>query len=90
MFSDSLFQFVDDMLEAIANYDYIDDFQDELIEIISKMSDIRDELDHPDDTDKLLKYHKDESIKIATKLYQNAVLRRSMSSVDFYEGVYDK
>ncbi len=93
MLSDSCFQLIDDLLEAIANYDYSDDFKAQLILIISGLNDVRDDLDHCGGVDYeivLLKNDKKRSIQIASKMYANAQKRREMSSVDFYDFVYDK
>lgn len=87
MFSDSCFNMIDKLLEEIVNYDYSDDFKDELILVIRTLNDIKDILDKSGEGH-LLKDHKRESISIATKMFENAQKRREMSSIDFYENIY--
>lgn len=88
MLSDSCFQLIDDLLSAIVDYDYSDDFRDKLILIISKLNEVRDDLDKCGEGH-LLKNDKEQSLRIAGKMFDNAQKRREMSSVDFYEFVYD-
>ncbi len=91
MLSDSCFQCIDDLLEAIVNYEYSDDFKAQLILIIAKLNEIRDDLDHCSGTDYkivLLKDDREKSMKIASKMYENAIKKREMSSVDLYEDIY--
>lgn len=87
MFSDSCFQLIDTLLEEIVNYDYSDDYKDELILIIRTLNEIRDMLDKCGEGH-LLKDDTRESILIATNMFKNAQKKREMSSVDFYEDIY--
>ncbi len=94
MFSDSCFELIDKLLQEIVDYDYSDDYKDELILIIRTLNEIRDMLDKCGEGH-LLKDDKRESIKIATKMFENAQKKRDADgtgfadTIDFYEGVYD-
>ncbi len=88
MLSDTCFDTIYKLLEAITDYDYSDEYIQKLTKIIMLLNEIRDDLDH-DGKGNLLKNDKKESLRIALKMIENAQKRREMSSVDFYEGVYD-
>lgn len=88
MLSDSCFQCIDDLLNAIRDYDYSDDYKARLIHIIRKINEIRDDIDKSGEGHSL----KDDKVKgkhIASKMYKNAQDKRAMSSVDFYDNVYE-
>ena len=87
MLSDSCFQCIDDLLEAIVLYDYSDDYKARLVNIIRKLNEIRDDLDRNGEGD-LLKDDKEQSSRIARKMFRNAQQKRKMSSVDFYADVH--
>ena len=89
MLSDSLFQFIDDLLEAVVNYEYSDDFREPLVLIISGINNIRDDLDKCGEGH-LLRNDKLESMRLANKMYDNAIRKREMSGVDLYEGLYEQ
>lgn len=85
MFSDSCFELIEKLLEEIKDYDYSDDYMDELILIIRTLNEIRDDLDHCSinnevnstaDTNNLLRNNKAKSIKIALKMYMDAQKKR--------------
>jgi len=95
MLSDSCFQCVDDLLNAIRDYDYSDDYRIKLIHIIMDLNEIKDELDHcrlnndQSQESKLLKDNKVKSARIAMKMFENAQKKREMSSIDFYDDIYN-
>ena len=98
MFSDSCFQCMIDLLEAIKDYDYSDEFQDKLIPILMMLNEIKDELNRRPGTrpfdisyqiyeNGLLKNNNELSRDIAIKLFVNAQKKREMSSIDFFDEV---
>ncbi len=86
MLSDTCFQCIDDLLEAISNYDYSDAYKAKLITIIMDLNEIRDDLDKCSEGS-LLKDNKRESKRIARIMFKNAQKKRDMSSVDFYADI---
>lgn len=86
MLSDSCHQIIFDILTAVSDYDYSDEHKDKLIKTIMRLNEIRDSLDKCLDGNQLTKR---ESKRIAIKMYENAQRKRMMSSVDFFDGVYD-
>ena len=87
MLSDTCFQLIDDILTAVVDYDYSDDYKDKLIRTIMKLNEIRDSLDKCG-SEILLKNDKKESKRVATKMYENAQKRREIFSADFYDDIY--
>ncbi len=90
MLSDVCHQLVLELLEAITDWTYSDDYKSKLIKAIMKLNEIQDELDKngEDGGVRLLKNDRRESKRIASKLFSNAQKKRDMSSVDVYDGVY--
>ena len=89
MLSDSCFQMIDDLLQAVTDYDYSDDYFFQLIEVIKHLNEIRDDLDMCGEGTDLLKNNEGEGIIIAAKMLANAKKRRTNSSLDVWEGIYD-
>lgn len=88
MLSDVLFESINDILEAVVDYDYTDYFKNELIQIISQMYNISSKLDKLDiDIDHDPLKTKKENLLIVKKMYQNAVKKRDMSSINFYDNI---
>ena len=90
MLSDTCFQCIEELLEAVVSYEYSDEHKAKLLLIIRKLNEVRDECDDLRAEKDQLKNNKDESRRIAKKMFKNAVKKRDMSSVDFYDGVYAK
>jgi hypothetical protein len=84
MLSDSLFQCIDNLLEAVKEYEYSDQYKGKLLVAIRKLNEIRDDLDKDGEGD-LLKKNKEESKRIVKQMYRNAVKKRDMSAVDYYQ-----
>ncbi len=84
MLSDSCFECLDQLLESIAMYHYSDDHRNQLLRCIMELNEVRDELDSCINKT-LLKNNRLASIRIATKLYENAVKKRHNSLQDIYE-----
>ncbi len=88
MLSDSCHECIQELLEVISRHDYCDEYKSQLLHIIRKLNEIRDDLDHCDaDKDILLKYNKCISKSIVKRLYKNAQKKRTNSSVDFYDKI---
>ncbi len=88
MLSDTCHDCIQELLEVISRHDYCDDHKIQLVHIIRKLNEIRDELDHcASDQDNLLIYNKSISKSIVKKLYTNAQKKRTNSSVDFYDKI---
>lgn len=87
MLSDSCHEAIESLLEVIVMYDYCDDYKAKLIHIIRKLNDIRDDLDRNHEGHLLIN-DKEESLRIARKMYKNAQTKRTMSSFDFYDNLF--
>ena len=83
MLSDTCFQIIDELLEAITSYNYTDDFKTEIIYVITILNEIRDRLDNIEGD--LLINDKNRSIRTAVTLFERAVRRRDMSSINVYD-----
>lgn len=84
MLSDTCFQCMDDLLEAVVSYDYSDDYKKQLIHIIRKLNEIKDDLDRCSEGPNRLIKNKRVSKRIAKKMFDLAVQKRQMSSIDFF------
>lgn len=75
MLSDSCHQCVDDLLDVVTRYSYCDNYKAQLIFIISKLNEIRDDLDHNCEGCKL-KNNQITSMNIAKKMFEDAQEKR--------------
>ena len=79
MLSDSIFQIGEDLLEAVSIYDYSDDYRREIIHILRKLNEIRDDLDTnagDGDASRLLKNDKPKSKRLAYDMFKKAQKNR--------------
>lgn len=87
MLSDSCFQLVNDILDAVVDYDYSDDYKNNILRVIMELNEIKDDLDRCG-VGNLLKDNKKESRQIARKMFKNAQKKRDCNSVDYWDDVY--
>ena len=88
MLSDTCFELINQISEAIKDYDYADQYEDELTEVIKILNNIKDELDRGNNDKNLLKNNDRKARVISERIYQNSILSRDMSSKDCWDDVY--
>lgn len=84
MLSDTCFECIDNLLDAIRDYDYTDEFKEKLTGIIMELNEIRDELDGCDDKRKFYKNDKKKSLRVAQRMVKRAIVRREMTANGYY------
>lgn len=87
MLSDTCFDVIHSLCNAIKEHKYSDDYRSTLISIIQKLNEIRDKLDDPD-TKIALKDMQNESYLVAERIYNNAVKRRGTPAEDYWADVW--
>ena len=82
MLSDTCFEMIEEILDAITRYGYSDDYMERITKIIMLLNEIRDDLDHCSinneaTEEKLLKNNKRKSLRSAQKMIDEAVSKRN-------------
>lgn len=75
MLSDTCFEMIEELLDAITRYDYSDEYMLTLIQIIMSLNEIRDDLDSTGEGNRL-KNNEEESLKIVLKMIKKARQKR--------------